>query len=42
VFQNKVLRTFESKGDEVMGGWRKLRNEKIHNMYSSLSVIGMI
>jgi hypothetical protein len=25
-----------------MGGWRKLRNEELHNLYSSPSVIRMI
>jgi hypothetical protein len=30
------------KRDEVVGGWRKLHNEELHNMYSTPSVIKMI
>jgi hypothetical protein len=29
-------------GDEVTGGWRKLHNEELHNVYSSPSIIRMI
>jgi hypothetical protein len=40
VFENKVLkRIFGSKRDEVMGEWRKLHNEELHDLYSSPSVI---
>jgi hypothetical protein len=28
--------------DEIMGGWRKLRNEDLHNLFSSPSIIRMI
>jgi hypothetical protein len=43
VFENRVLRRiFGPKRDEVTGGWRKLRNEELHNMYSSPSIIRMI
>jgi hypothetical protein len=31
----RVLRIFGPKGDEVTGGRRKLRNEELHNLYSS-------
>jgi hypothetical protein len=32
VLENRVLRRiFESKRDEVTGGWRKLHNEELHN-----------
>jgi hypothetical protein len=42
VFGNMVLRRiFGPKGDEVRGGWRKLYNEKIHNLYSSPGKIQM-
>jgi hypothetical protein len=27
---------------EMTGGWRKLHNEELHNLYSSLSIIRMI
>jgi hypothetical protein len=39
VFENRVLRRiFGLKRDEVIGGWRKLHNEGINNLYS-LSII---
>jgi hypothetical protein len=35
VFENRVLRRiFGLKKDEVTGGWRKLRNEELHDLYS--------
>jgi hypothetical protein len=37
-----VLRTFGPKRDEVMGGWRKLHNGHLLNLYSSPNIIGMI
>jgi hypothetical protein len=43
VFENRVLRRiFGSKRDEVTGGWRKLHNEDLLNLYSSPSIITMI
>jgi hypothetical protein len=43
VFENKVLRgIFGQKGNEVIGGWRKLHNEELHNLYCSASIIRMI
>jgi hypothetical protein len=33
---------FHPKRDEVTGGWRKLHNEVLHNLYSSPSIIRMI
>jgi hypothetical protein len=43
VFENRVLRRlFEPKGDEVIGGWRKLHDEELHNLYSSPSIIRII
>jgi hypothetical protein len=43
VFENRVLRTiFASKRDEAIGGYRKLSNEELHNLYSSPSIIRMI
>jgi hypothetical protein len=42
VFENRVLRRiFGSKRGEVMGGWRKLHNEELHNLYSSPCIIRM-
>jgi hypothetical protein len=45
VFEKRVLRRiFGSKRGEVTGGWRKLRNEELHNLhtYSSPSIITRI
>jgi hypothetical protein len=43
MFKNRVLRRiFGPKRDEVRGGWRKLHNEELHNLYSSPSIIKMI
>ncbi|PNF19712.1 hypothetical protein B7P43_G15306, partial [Cryptotermes secundus] len=36
-----VRRIFGQKRDEVTGGWRKLHNEELHNLYSSPSIIGI-
>jgi hypothetical protein len=34
VFENGVLRrVFGPKRDEVAGGWRKLHNVELHNLY---------
>jgi hypothetical protein len=36
MFENRVLRRiFGPKRDDVIGGWRKLHNEELHNLYSS-------
>jgi hypothetical protein len=43
VFENKALRRiFGLKRDEVIGGWRKLHNEELHNLYCSPSIIRII
>jgi hypothetical protein len=43
VLQNRELRRiFGPKRDEVTGDWRKLHNEKLHNLYSSPNIIRMI
>jgi hypothetical protein len=43
VENNRVLRRiFGPKRDEVMGDWRKLHNEELHNLYSSPNIIRMI
>jgi hypothetical protein len=33
---------FGLKSDEETGGWRKLHNEELHNLYSSTSIIRII
>jgi hypothetical protein len=43
VLENSALkRIFGSKRDEVMEGCRKLHTKKLHNLYSSPSIITMI
>jgi hypothetical protein len=40
VFENRLLRRiFGPKRDEVIGGWRKLHNAELHNLYCSPSII---
>jgi hypothetical protein len=41
VFENGVLRIiFEHNRKEVTGGWRKIHNEELHNLYVSLILLG--
>jgi hypothetical protein len=43
VFESRMLRRiFGLKRDRVTGGWRKLHNEELHNLYSSPSIIRII
>jgi hypothetical protein len=43
VFENKVLgRILGLQRDEVTGGWRKLHNEEVRDLYSSTSTIRII
>jgi hypothetical protein len=43
VFENRVLRRiFGQKRDGVTGGWRKLHNEVLHNLYCLSSIIRII
>jgi hypothetical protein len=37
-----LRRIFGPKRDRVTGGWRKLHNEELHNLYSSPSIIRII
>jgi hypothetical protein len=39
VFENRVLRIFGLKRDEIIGGWRKLHNEDFRNFGCSPYVI---
>jgi hypothetical protein len=43
MFGNTVLgRIYGPKGEEVMGGWRRLHNEEPHNLYASPNIIRAI
>jgi hypothetical protein len=42
VFENRVLRIFGPKRDEVTGEWRKLHNEELHDLYSSPNTLRVI
>ena len=43
VFENRVLRgTFGPKRDEVTRKWRKLHNEQLNDLYSSLNFVRVI
>jgi hypothetical protein len=35
-------RTFEPKREEIRGGWRKLHNEELHNLYFSPNIMRII
>jgi hypothetical protein len=39
VFENRVLRLFGLRREEVAGGWRRLHNEELHNLYASPNII---
>jgi hypothetical protein len=42
-FENRLpKRVFGPKREEVMGEWRKLHNENLHDLYSSPSIIRII
>jgi hypothetical protein len=42
VFENRVLRIFGPKMNEVTGWWRKLDNEELSDMYSSTNIVRVI
>jgi hypothetical protein len=43
MFENRVLRRlFGPKRDEVTREWRKLHNEKLHDLYSSPTIVRVI
>jgi hypothetical protein len=41
VYEQGAEETFGPKRDELIGGWRRLYNEELHNLYSS-QIIGII
>ena len=40
VFEKSVLRILGPKRDKVPGEWRKLHNEELNDLYSSLNIFG--
>jgi hypothetical protein len=41
--ENRVLRRiFGPKESEVVGGWKRLHNEELHNLYSATDIIQVI
>jgi hypothetical protein len=42
VFENRVLRVFGPKRDEVTGEWRKLHNEELNDLYSLPNIVGWL
>jgi len=43
IFENSVLRRILGpERDEVTGEWRKLHNEELNDLYSSLSIVRVI
>jgi hypothetical protein len=43
VFDNGMLRRiFRTKRKEVAGGWRRLHNEELHNLYVSSNIIRVL
>ena len=43
MFENRVLkRIFGPTRDEVTGEWRKLHNEELNDLYSSLNIVRVI
>jgi len=42
VFENRVLRVFGPKRDEVTGEWRKLHNEELNDLYSLPNIVRVV
>jgi hypothetical protein len=42
VSENRVLRIFGPKRDEVTGEWRELHNEELHDLYCSPNMVRVI
>jgi len=42
VYENRVLRIFVIKRNEVTGEWRKIHNEELNDLYSSPNIVGVM
>jgi hypothetical protein len=42
IFENRVLRIFGPKTDDVTEDWRKLPNEELNDLYSSPNIVRVI
>jgi hypothetical protein len=42
IFENTVLRKIDGPKREVDRSWRKLHNDELHSLYSSLNIVRMI
>jgi hypothetical protein len=42
VFENRVLGRIFGPGRNEDGSWRKLYNDELHSLYSSLNIVGVI
>ena len=42
VFENRVLRVFGPKRDEVTGEWRKLHNEELSDLYALPNILRVV
>jgi hypothetical protein len=43
MYVNRVLRRiFRHEREEVVGGWRRLHNEELNNLYASPNIIRVI
>jgi hypothetical protein len=41
-FPNRPLRIFAPKREELVGGWRRMHDEELHNLYTSPNIIRVI
>jgi hypothetical protein len=42
VYENRVLRIFGPKREEIVGGWKMKHVEEFHNLYASPNIIRVI